>query len=411
MSDGGRGGSCWSGWRASSRFLSLFRQRELIIPRRTALRLSLLIATKRPVLPFPLAQREIDPSVLTQDTSTQPTTPPAPHIVLDFPLDAPAHAYLTPLVPRLPEAYQSDPRTLLPEIQGWREWLGEGMQASEGLVSVLVYAVLASRRRGRAVQGGAGMMDIARENRWTSTIPLLWVLLARTLRRPARGTTPLLAETYGSRDRALMFHLVRGAIWQRWTRGKVMRLVQGLEKVWGVRLVAGIVRDHVELVDEYYYCECWFCVWERRLMGCHRYGDVGNLDDACTRWHLSLCERSLVVLGTMMHSSTSAVNASRFKFHAFPSNPALYFFPSCASANEAISTNSQGHDVYSPRLVASSSNVVSTAVRGICTYRTTEPRIKQFFTDICRPDARSAHESGVIISGRRTHHVWESFRV
>lgn len=225
----------------------------LIIPRRTALRLSLLIATKRPVLPFPLAQREIDPSVLTQDTPAQPTTTPAPHIVLDFPLDAPAHAYLTPLVPRLPEAYQSGPRTLLPEIQGWREWLGEGMQASEGLVSVLVYALLARQRR--AAQGGAGMMDIARENRWTSVIPLLWVLLARTMRRPARGTTPLLAETYGSRDRALMFHLVRGAIWQRWTRGKVMRVVQGFEKVWGVRLVAGIVRDHVELVDEYYYCE------------------------------------------------------------------------------------------------------------------------------------------------------------
>ena len=34
-----------------------------------------------------------------------------------------------------------------------------------------------------------------------------------------------------------------------------MRLVQALEKVWGVRLVAGIVRDHVALVDEYYYCE------------------------------------------------------------------------------------------------------------------------------------------------------------
>lgn len=225
---------------------------------RTALRLSLLIATKRPILPFPLPQREIDPSVLTQDPAANSTTAPgAPHIVLDFAPDGPAHTYLSPLVPRLPEGYQSDPRTLLPEVQGWREWLGEGMQASEGLVSVVVFTLLAKRRReaGRST----GMMSIARENRWTSFLPSIWVLLARSLRRSGKGMTPLLAETYGARDRAMMFHLVRGAIWQRWTRGKVMRLVAGLEKVWGVRLVAGIVRDHVELVDEYYYCESW-CV-------------------------------------------------------------------------------------------------------------------------------------------------------
>lgn len=224
------------------------------------MRLSLLITTKRPVLAFPLPQREIDPSVLAQSTepstSTDPTTPTptngVPHLVSDFPQQAPAHTYLLPLIPRLPEGYQSDPRTLLDPVQGWREWLGEGMNASEGLVAVLVYAWLARQRR--AAGQGVGMRDLALGSGWTSAVPLLWGLTARLLRRRA-GVSPLLAETYALRDRGMVFHLVRGAVWQRWTRGKVMRLVEGLEKVWGVRLVAGIVRDHVELVDEYYYCE------------------------------------------------------------------------------------------------------------------------------------------------------------
>lgn len=99
------------------------------------------------------------------------------------------------------------------------------------------------------------MASVALENPWTSLAPILCFLASRTLRRRTAEATPLLLETYAARDRGLALQLVKGAIWQRWTRGKVMRLVQALEKVWGVRLVAGIVRDHVALVDEYYYCE------------------------------------------------------------------------------------------------------------------------------------------------------------
>lgn len=102
--------------------------------------------------------------------------------------------------------------------------------------------------------------------------------------------------------------------------------------------------------------------------------------------------------------------ASRIKSPTFPLNLPIYFFPSCASATVTISTNSQGRDFYSPRLVASSSNVVSTAVLGICTYRTTEPRIKQFFTDICNAHTVSSGR-GVMVRGKKTRHVREPFRV
>lgn len=263
---------------------------------RSALRLSLLMITKRPVLSFPLPQREVDPSVIAQaaaaesDSSqsedTQKDSPrriPAaiPRIISAFPLGSPAHHHIPPLLPRLPEAYQDNPADLLPRIEGAREWLGEGMVATEGLVSVLVYFYLASRSRKQpvGVATGTGMQGLARGSRWTSVVPLVWILVARLLRRNKSSSssstgipslaaafmpslappskkpfTPLLAQTYAARDRALLFYFLKGALWQRYTRVKVMRFMGLLEKIWGVRLIAGILRDHVELVDEYYYC-------------------------------------------------------------------------------------------------------------------------------------------------------------
>ncbi|KAJ9108739.1 hypothetical protein QFC21_000059 [Naganishia friedmannii] len=261
---------------------------------KSALRLSLLMITKRPVLSFPLPQREVDPSVIAQAAAFEsdssqladaqkdgPHTIPSavPRIISAFPLGSPAHHHLPPLLPRLPEAYQDNPADLLPRLEGAREWLGEGMVATEGLVSVLVYYYLASRSRKRTAGAatGAGMQSLARASRWTSVVPLVWILVARLLRRNKSSSsssgipslaaafmpslappskkpfTPLLAQTYAARDRALLFYFLKGAVWQRYTRVKVMRFMGLLEKIWGVRLVAGILRDHVDLVDEYYY--------------------------------------------------------------------------------------------------------------------------------------------------------------
>ncbi|KAJ9125114.1 hypothetical protein QFC22_000067 [Naganishia vaughanmartiniae] len=261
---------------------------------KSALKLSLLMITKRPVLSFPLPQREVDPSVIAQaaasesDSSQSADAPKdspqripsaVPRIISAFPLGSPAHNHLPPLLPRLPEAYQDNPADLLPRLEGAREWLGESMVATEGLVSVLVYYYLASRNRKQpgGAATGTGMQTLARASRWTSIVPLAWILVARLLRRNKSSSsssgipslaaafmpslappskkpfTPLLAQTYAARDRALLFYFLKGALWQRYTRVKVMRFMGLLEKIWGVRLVAGILRDHVELVDEYYY--------------------------------------------------------------------------------------------------------------------------------------------------------------
>lgn len=300
MKGGGSDGGYWFGLKRSSKCSYVATcSWELLIDftrflLRSALRLSLLMITKRPVLSFPLPQREVDPSVIAQAASESASSPSAdtrkdspqripsavPRIISAFPLGSPAHHHLPPLLPRLPEAYQDNPSDLLPQLEGAREWLGEGMVATEGLVSVLVYYYLASRNRKRSLGTGtgAGMQALAQASRWTSIVPLVWILVARLLRRNKSSSsssgipslaaafmpslaapskkpfTPLLAQTYAARDRALLFYFLKGALWQRYTRVKVMRFMGLLEKIWGVRLVAGILKDHVELVDEYYYC-------------------------------------------------------------------------------------------------------------------------------------------------------------
>lgn len=66
----------------------------------------------------------------------------------------------------------------------------------------------------------------------------------------------------------------------------------------------------------------------------------------------------------------------------------LYFFPSFASAYFPSAYPPAPETRNSPRLVASSSSVVSTDRAAIRTYRTTDPRMKQFFTAICQGASR-----------------------
>lgn len=73
-----------------------------------------------------------------------------------------------------------------------------------------------------------------------------------------------------------------------------------------------------------------------------------------------------------------------------PPHTLFYFFPSFASAHPPSAYPPTPETQNSPRLVASSSSVVSTDRAAIRTYRTTDPRMKQFLTAICR-GARCQH--------------------
>ena len=182
---------------------------------------------------------------------------------------APLQSHVLPLNDALPASLRAPPSELLPQLQGAREWLGETMHATEGLVCILTYLFVA-RRRARltaispTVPGVWSMSSLARSTTLPSLIPLVYVLVSRWLRRrPTRGDegmTSLLAEMYAERDSNLVWYLVRGSIWQRYTRPKATAVLNALDRVWGLNLIATLVRDHVDLVDDLYYCQSGFFV-------------------------------------------------------------------------------------------------------------------------------------------------------
>jgi len=182
---------------------------------------------------------------------------------------APLHSHILPLNESLPSSLRSSPTALMPALTTSKEWLGEVMHATEGLVAVLTFIWVARRRQGftnmapttttTAIPSAWSLSVLSASTTATSAIPLIYMLISRLLRKQSNrgdeGMTSLLAQTYAERDHAMAWTLLRGALWQRYTRIKTMRLLGLLDRIWGVRIVATLIRDHVGLVDDLYYCE------------------------------------------------------------------------------------------------------------------------------------------------------------
>lgn len=228
---------------------------------RSALRLLLLRITRRPLPRFAMPLRELDPSQLTgqikseikQGLQTEPQSRPS--IIATLPSDLPPlQSHLLPLLADLPERCQTSPSALMPELTSTREWIGETMVATEGLVIV---AALLWQARQRRRQGSATAWALAEMSTSTLTtvLPLGWVLAARLLRLQSHRLTPLLADTYNDRDRQLAFYFARGALWTQYTRPKIQRVLDWAEDKRVVGMVAGLFKDHLRLVDDFYYCE------------------------------------------------------------------------------------------------------------------------------------------------------------
>jgi peroxin-16 len=238
----------------------------------------MLGVTRRPLLNSPIPGREVDPSLLPSKTprpdplaaDLEESLPDLPNIPALPP--APLHSHILPLSDALPEPLQSPAQELLPRLRGTKEWIGETMHATEGLVCVLTYIWVAHRQQRQGLRPGRGaisptvpaswgLANLAQSTTTTSLVPLIYILVSRLLRRQPRrgdeGMTSLLADTYAERDSNLVWYLVRGSIWQRFTRPKAMGLLKALDKVWGLNLIATLVKDHVDLVDDLYYCEPW----------------------------------------------------------------------------------------------------------------------------------------------------------
>jgi peroxin-16 len=158
------------------------------------------------------------------------------------------------MLPLLSEEYQVSPLTLLPRLTTASEYLGEAIHASSGLIHVALMLYLARRATWTSYRSLASPLP-------ATLIPLGLLLLARKM-RPSRTTTPLQAQIEQGRDRELAWWILKGAIYERWTKPKLdgwIRWGSGDSrwKRWlGLGLVSGLLQDHQKLVEELYYCEC-----------------------------------------------------------------------------------------------------------------------------------------------------------
>ncbi|KAH8100683.1 peroxisomal membrane protein PEX16 [Cristinia sonorae] len=226
---------------------------------KAVLRLILLKITRRPLISPLIPEREFDPSALPEiaDDASSPTlapsSPPAslpstPEHFKNNHIPLPPHPLLTPPPPNqspqpvedylLPKALTTAsvkaPTSLIRAMSCPRDWLAEIVYTLRPLIYA---AMLASDRQ--------------------SNRPLLTALalefLSRNLRRVPSPSSSLERSEYAKRDRDIVWYMLRGSIWQEWTRPKLEAFADTTSRAPLLGLFGAIVRDWIPLIDEYYY--------------------------------------------------------------------------------------------------------------------------------------------------------------
>ncbi|OAX44251.1 peroxisomal membrane protein PEX16 [Rhizopogon vinicolor AM-OR11-026] len=223
------------------------------------LRFTLLKITTRPLLSPPIPERDIDPASLPPtSTHTSPTLaptspssslPPTPdHLKNNHTPLQPNPLMLTPPPPArsdssvedylLPKALTTSsvkPSLLLIKpLSSPLESLSECIY----IIRPWLYAIILSSKK---LKDKALVTAFAME------------LLSRNLRRTPSPSAILERDEYARRDRDLLWYLLRGSVWETYTRPKVEALVEKTTNVPIIGLVSSIVKDWIPLVNEYYY--------------------------------------------------------------------------------------------------------------------------------------------------------------
>ncbi|CCL99040.1 uncharacterized protein FIBRA_01049 [Fibroporia radiculosa] len=225
---------------------------------KAGLRLFLLRATKRPLLSPPIPEREIDPSSLPPESDTSsptlaPSSPPSslpstPEHLKNNHVPLPIHPLFTPPPPTqsplavedylLPKALTTmsvkTPTMILHPLSSSKEWLAEVIY----ILRPLIYAIMLSRDR--------------KSNRPLMTA-LALEFISRNFRRVPPRSASLERSEYALRDRDILWYLLRGSIWQSWTRPKLEAIAQATSNAPLIGLFSAFVKDWIPLIDEYYY--------------------------------------------------------------------------------------------------------------------------------------------------------------
>ncbi|TFK30408.1 peroxisomal membrane protein PEX16 [Coprinopsis marcescibilis] len=227
-----------------------------------ALRLWLLKITRRPLVSPLIPERDFDPTTLPPSSESSASSVSASQATL--PLETPEHLRnnQSPLPPHAllaPNAERSDTAakdylvskalttasvkpspSLIRTLSGPRDWLAEIIHVLRPLiyVSLLVVDKKSARPTNRAL-----------------ITALVMEFLARNLRRTPSASATLERAEYAKRDKDMLWYLLRGSIWETYTRPKLAGFVDRIANKPLLGLLGAFVHDWIPLIDDYYYCK------------------------------------------------------------------------------------------------------------------------------------------------------------
>ncbi|KAF8168141.1 peroxisomal membrane protein PEX16 [Crassisporium funariophilum] len=226
---------------------------------KASLRMLLLNITRQPLISPPIPEREFDPTTLppSSNASSPTLAPSSPQL---SPPVTPDHLRnnLVPLPPHpLLSSAQSDTSPedfLLPKslttssvkpslslvrsLSGPRDWLAETIY----VLRPLVYASLLVADRKSPERSNRALM-----------VALLMEFFSRNLRRSPPPSAALERSEYARRDKDMLWYLLRGSIWETYTRPKLESLVTRTSHAPLLGLFGSFVKDWIPLIDDYYY--------------------------------------------------------------------------------------------------------------------------------------------------------------
>ncbi|KAF9044558.1 peroxisome membrane protein [Hymenopellis radicata] len=225
---------------------------------KAVLRLLMLRITRKPLLSPPIPEREFDPTSLPQvspsNTSSPTLAPSSPaasppatpdhlknnHEPLPHPLISPPPTRSNTAVEDylLPKALTTDSvkpsLTLVRTMSSPQEWAAEIIY----IVRPLVYA---------------GLLFSKNHKSKALSTALALELVSRSLRRSPPSSAQLERAEYARRDKDMLWYLLRGSIWETYTRPKLDAVADRTMHAPLIGLFGALLKDWIPLIDEYYY--------------------------------------------------------------------------------------------------------------------------------------------------------------
>jgi peroxin-16 len=205
------------------------------------LRLVLLKITRQPLLSPPIPERDFDPTSLPPSSNTSSPTlapsspsysPPAtPEHLRNNHVPLPLHPLLAPSPPihsdtsvedyLLPKALTTSSvkpsASLVRALSTPQDWLAESIYISRPFI----YGTPQSRNRIRIfakIYFSVSLLTAYRGSNQPLVVALVMELVSRNLRRTPPPSAALERAEYARRDRAMLWYLLRGSIWEFYTR-------------------------------------------------------------------------------------------------------------------------------------------------------------------------------------------------